>query len=265
MNLTDHPVVLAMQDTRFETAEGIKLLDELSVTFRTGSLTAIVGHNGSGKSTALKMLAGLNKPSNGTITLYGQDIAEFGAREFAKNVAYLAQDPGDGADYTVEELVKLGRYPWHGPFGRLRDKDRQAIERAILLTGLEPLRQRAVRTLSGGERQRAWIAVTLAQQAPCLLLDEPISALDLAHQYEILLLLEKLGKQDGLCIITVLHDINLAARFADHIVALKGGRLVIDATPGEIMQPDMLHDIFGMDMLIHPHPTNGHPVALANL
>jgi len=265
MGLPDSPAVLKMQEACFQTAEGIKLLDEVSVSFRAGSLTAIVGHNGSGKSTALKMLAGLNKPSGGIITLDNEDITHFGTREFAKNVAYLAQDPGDGADYTVEELVALGRYPWHGPFGRLQEDDRDAIERAIFLTGLGPLRQRAVRTLSGGERQRAWIAVTLAQQAPCLLLDEPISALDLAHQYEILLLLEELSKQDGLCIIAVLHDINLAARFADQIVALKSGRLVADASPQTIMQPDMLRNIFGIDMIVQPHPTNGHPVALANV
>ncbi|XKE90536.1 ABC transporter ATP-binding protein [Thalassospira australica] len=265
MDLSDRPAVLAMQDAHFQTAEGSILLKEVSVTFRAHSLTAIVGHNGSGKSTALKMLAGLNKPSGGRITLYGEDIASFDTRGSAKNVAYLAQDPGDGADYTVEELVALGRYPWHGPFGRLKDHDKRAIERAIALTGLEPLRQRAVCTLSGGERQRAWIAVTLAQQAPCLLLDEPISALDLAHQYEILLLLEELSKQDGLCIIAVLHDINLAARFADQIVALKDGHLIADGPPRTIMQPDMLRDIFGIDMLVQPHPTNGHPLALANV
>ncbi len=265
MDLSDRPAVLGMQKARFETAGGVTLLDNISVTFRAGCLTAIVGHNGSGKSTALKMLAGLNKPTGGAVTLDGDDVGRFSAREFAKSVAYLAQDPGHGADYTVEELIALGRYPWHGPFGRLRERDKQAIERAILLTGLEALRKRAVSTLSGGERQRAWIAVTLAQQASCLLLDEPISALDLSHQYEILLLLEQLCKQDGLCIVAVLHDINLAARFADHIVALKGGKLIADAPPDTIMQPDMLRDIFGMDMLVQSHPTHGHSIALANV
>ena len=259
MDLSDRPAVLGMQKARFETARGVTLLDNISVTFRAGCLTAIVGHNGSGKSTALKMLAGLNKPTSGAVTLDGNDVGRFSAREFAKSVAYLAQDPGHGADYTVEELIALGRYPWHGPFGRLRERDKQSIERAILLTGLEALRKRAVSTLSGGERQRAWIAVTLAQQASCLLLDEPISALDLSHQYEILLLLEQLCKQDGLCIVAVLHDINLAARFADHIIALHAGAIFTTGSPAEVVTRNNMEQVFDLKCQIISDPVHGTP------
>lgn len=257
--------IIKIEDAGYTTSDGKQLVSGISASFNRGSFSAIVGHNGSGKSTSLKMIANIAPPTSGKILLNQSDISLLSTRDFAKQVAYLAQEPGDGADYTVEELVALGRYPWHGPFGRLGTKDHEAIERAISLTGLGPLRHQAVRTLSGGERQRAWIAVTLAQQTQCLLLDEPISALDLAHQFEILLLLEKLAHEDGLCVIAVLHDINLSARFCDHIVAFRKGRLIVDASPKEMMRPETLRQIFGLEMLVHAHPGSGHPMAFANV
>ena len=254
---------LCLQNVGYKSQTGTQLIDDLSIGFAPGTLTAIVGHNGSGKSTALKLLANLIPATKGKVLVNGRPASTYGARDFAKQVAYLAQEPGDGADYTVEELITLGRFAWHGPFGRLKPSDHDAVERAIALAGLAPLRDRAVQTLSGGERQRCWIAVTLAQQSRCLLLDEPISALDLSHQLDVLMLLEKLVREDGLCVVAVLHDINLAARFSDRIVALRGGKLIAGDTPANIMTPETLRQIFEIDMMVQPHPVHGHPMALA--
>jgi iron complex transport system ATP-binding protein len=254
--------VIGMRNVTYLTVGGTALVRAFTLDFNVGSFNAVIGHNGSGKSTALKLLGRLIPPTDGEIVFGDHPISNLDQRDFARKVAYLAQEPGDGADYTVEELVGLGRYPWQGPFGRVTPNDLTAIERAIDLASLQNMRQRTVQSLSGGERQRCWIAVTLAQQAQCLLLDEPISALDLPHQLEILRLLKTLAHQDGLCIVAILHDINLAAQFADRIIALKQGSVIADAPPTDIMRPDQLEQIYNLRMIITQHPHTGHPIAL---
>ena len=162
----------------------------------------------------------------------------------------------------VKELVALGRYPWHGALGRFGPADRMKVEKAIELTGLGALADRLVDTLSGGERQRAWIAMLIAQDAGCMLLDEPISALDVAHQVEILELVHGLSKRNGLGVVIVLHDINMAARFCDEIVALHSGRLVTSGSPAAVMTVDVLQRIYGIEMALSLHPRTGRMTAL---
>lgn len=224
------------------------ILDDINIEFREGEVTALLGHNGSGKSTLLKVLARQMSPSSGNASLLGSSFRTTGAREFARTVGYLPQHPPGTDGLTVRELVALGRYPWRGPLGRYTGEDHQFIDQATHDTGLDHFQHRSVDTLSGGERQRAWIAMLLAQQTRCLLLDEPISALDVKHQVETLRLVHRLAEERELTVIVVLHDVDLAARFCDRLVALKGGRLIADGSPRDIMDSGILESIYGVPM-----------------
>ncbi|MFO7528590.1 MAG: ATP-binding cassette domain-containing protein [Marinobacter sp.] len=224
------------------------ILRNINIGFQEGEVTALLGHNGSGKSTLLKVLARHQGPSEGNVSLLGQSFRNTGAREFARTVGYLPQHPPGTDGLTVRELDALGRYPWRGPLGRYNREDHQLIDQAIADTGLEPFTHRSVDTLSGGERLRAWIAMLLAQQTRCLLLDEPISALDVKHQVETLRLVHRLAEQRELTVIVVLHDVDLAARFCDRLVAIKAGRLVADGRPDDIMDSGILETIYGVSM-----------------
>lgn len=224
------------------------ILRRISLAFREGEVTALLGHNGSGKSTLLKVLARQLRPSSGEAHLHGKPFRNTGARAFARSVGYLPQHPPGTDGLTVRELVALGRYPWRGPLGRYNEEDHRLIDQAIADTDLGEFRHRSVDTLSGGERQRAWIAMLLAQQTQCLLLDEPISALDVKHQVETLRLVHRLAQERELTVIVVLHDVDLAARFCDRLVALKFGQLVADGSPREIMDSQILESIYGVPM-----------------
>jgi iron complex transport system ATP-binding protein len=224
------------------------IIKDINLAFREGEVTALLGHNGSGKSTLLKALARQLAPARGEIRLLGQCGRKTDQREFARTVGYLPQHPPGTDGLTVRELVALGRYPWRGPLGRYTAEDDRLIDQAIADTGLTPFRHRSVDTLSGGERQRAWIAMLLAQQTRCLLLDEPISALDVKHQVETLRLVHRLAQERGLTVVVVLHDVDLAARFCDRLVALRGGQLIADGSPREIMNSGTLETIYGVPM-----------------
>jgi iron complex transport system ATP-binding protein len=243
--------------------DGNEILSNVSLSFPAGEVVALVGHNGSGKSSLLKILAQQLVPTAGSVVCGGHDFRHFQRRDFARAVAYLPQDLGTGSDMTIRELVSCGRYPWHGALGRFSDLDREKVEAAITATHIEAFTDRVVGTLSGGERQRAWIAMLIAQDARCLLLDEPTAALDIAHQVEILSLVRQLAHEGGRSIIVVLHDINMAARFCDRIHALKGGRVVASGTPCEILVPDTLRAIYGIDMDVIRVPTLSNPLAYA--
>ncbi|PHM37964.1 ABC transporter [Xenorhabdus mauleonii] len=238
-----------------------RLLSNLSLAFTSGLVTGLIGHNGSGKSTLLKMLGRHQAPSEGTIQLGRQPIVQWSNKAFAREVAYLPQQLPPAEGMTVRELVAVGRYPWHGALGRFSSEDRRHVEEAIALVDLSSMANRLVDSLSGGERQRAWIAMTVAQNSRCLLLDEPTSALDIAHQVEVLALIQRLSRERGLTVIAVLHDINMAARYCDHLVALRGGELIAQGTPQEIMQEHVLEQIYGIEMGILPHPAGGAPVS----
>ncbi|WP_279482848.1 ATP-binding cassette domain-containing protein [Aureimonas sp. SK2] len=241
---------------------GRTLLHPLSLDLAPGRVLGLVGHNGSGKSTLLKLLARQERPTGGRVALGGRDLAAWGERDFARHVAYLPQTTPPAPGLLVRELAALGRYPWHGPFGRFSAADRTHVEEALRATGTLPLADRPVDALSGGERQRTWLAMLVAQDAGCLLLDEPISALDVAHQIEVLSLVRDLSRTRGVGVVVVLHDINMAARFCDEIVALKAGRLVARGHPEAVVTAEALDMIYGVPMAIMAHPARLGPVAV---
>ncbi|WP_044182368.1 Fe3+-hydroxamate ABC transporter ATP-binding protein FhuC [Phytobacter massiliensis] len=240
---------------------GRTLLHPFSFTFPAGKVTGLIGHNGSGKSTLLKMLGRHQPATEGDILLDGQPLESWNSKSFARKVAYLPQQLPQAEGMTVRELVAIGRYPWHGALGRFGVADREKVEEAIALVGLKPLAHRLVDSLSGGERQRAWIAMLVAQDSRCLLLDEPTSALDIAHQVDVLALVHRLSQQRGLTVIAVLHDINMAARYCDHLVALRGGEMIAEGAPEAIMNAPTLEQIYGIPMGILPHPSGAAPVS----
>ncbi|MDT3720156.1 ATP-binding cassette domain-containing protein [Pseudomonas oryzihabitans] len=237
------------------------LLQPLDLHLPDGQVVGLIGHNGSGKSTLIKLLARQQGLSAGEITFDGRPLAQWNNRDFARRVAYLPQQLPAADGLTVRELVSFGRYPWHGALGRFGAADRQSIERALQLTHTEVYAGRLVDSLSGGERQRVWLAMLLAQDTNYLLLDEPTSALDIAHQVEVLQLIRELSHRLRLGVVVVLHEINMAARYCDHLVALHGGRLLVQGSPEELMDGATLESIYGIPMGVIPHPVNGRPLS----
>jgi len=241
---------------------GRTLLEPLTFSLPTRRVIGLIGHNGSGKSTLLKLLARQQNPSAGTIRFEGKALDTWNGRAFARKVAYLPQQTPPSSGMLVKELVALGRYPWHGALGRFGAKDREKVAEAMALTDVEPFADRLVDTLSGGERQRVWLAMLVAQDAECLLLDEPTSALDIAHQIEVLSLVHRLSADRGLGVIVVLHDVNMAARFCDEIIALHSGKMIVRGTPEDVMTSQQLARIYGVDMSVIAHPQTQRPIAL---
>lgn len=227
-------------------------------------LTAILGHNGSGKSTLMKVLAKQLRPNTGSVSLDGQSLESFAQRELARRIAYLPQQLPEAAGMTVSELVGLGRFAWRGTVRRFTDEDRDIAQNAMRMTGVDHFADRQADSLSGGERQRAWVAMLLAQAAPTLLLDEPTSALDLAHQYELVALLRRLNREASRSVVVVLHDINLAARFADRLVVLKSGCIAFDGPPDALLRPHLLSELFGVQIDLVDHAPSGRPIAVVN-
>ncbi len=241
--------------------DGHEILSGVSLEFRAGEVVALVGHNGSGKSSLLKLMARQMQPTAGSIFHDDQAVGDYPERAFARSVAYLPQDVNAAADMTVRELVACGRYPWHGALGRFSQIDEVKVAEALKATHIEKDADRIVGTLSGGERQRAWIAMLIAQDAGCLLLDEPTAALDVAHQIEVLSLVRRLAHEGGRSVVIVLHDINMAARFCDRIHALRRGRVVASGTPGAILTSETLQRIYGIAMDVVPAPHLPYPLA----
>lgn len=250
-------------DAAFSIA-GRALLAPLSTSFEVGAVTGLIGHNGSGKSTLLKLLARQQSATGGDILYGGRPLGGWRARDFAREVAYLPQHLPTSGGLTARELVTLGRYPWHGALGRFTAADAEAVEQALKLTDVGRFADRMVDELSGGERQRIWLAMLVAQQARWLLLDEPTSALDIAHQIEVLGLVKSLSESQGLGVIVVLHDVNMAARFCDEVVALHSGRLIARGAPEAIVVPERLKAIYGLAMEVLRHPATGAPLAFAD-
>lgn len=253
--------VFALDAVSFS-VEGKQLLKPLTLAIPAGRITGLIGHNGSGKSTLLKMLARQQRPTSGAIRFEDRPLDVWKERDLARRLAYLPQYTPSASGLLVKELVALGRYPWHGavrPFGQI---DRQMTEEAIELTGIAPFVDRLVDTLSGGERQRVWLAMLIAQDAGCLLLDEPISALDISHQIEVLTLIRSLAREKGLAVVVVLHDVNMAARYCDEMLALKGGTVVVQKDSDAIMRAEVLKQIFGIDMVVVSHPRTGLPITM---
>jgi len=224
-----------------------KVVHDLSLTVPDGKITTIIGPNGCGKSTLLKSLARLLRPTEGSVLLDGQVIHHYPTREVAKRLGLLSQQAVVVPGITVVDLVRRGRYP-HQAFMQPPTKaDNDAVDHALALTGMEDLRNRPVDQLSGGQRQRAWIAMALAQDTPLLLLDEPTTFLDIPHQLEIIDLVQKLNREDGRTVVMVLHDINEAARASHHMVAMREGRILKEGTPNEIVEPELLKAVYGVE------------------
>jgi iron complex transport system ATP-binding protein len=239
------------------------VIEDLSVSIEPGKITAIVGANGSGKSTLLKTFARILNPFAGYAYLDGKDIHATPTRELARRMSILPQKAQAPEALTVHELASYGRYPYRKWLRGATGGDARMIQWALEIVGLEDLRDRPVCSLSGGQQQRVWIAMTLAQGASYMLLDEPTSHLDTCHQLEIMELLSRLNRQENKTIVMVLHDLNLAARYAHHMIALKDGGIVAFGPPEKVMTEDILFNVFGIDAYIMRDPRNDSPMCIA--
>lgn len=228
----------------------------------SNKVCVILGHNGSGKTTLMQCLARQLVPDQGQLTFNGYPLGQLSQRKLAQQIAFLPQSLPASTGLTVRELVQLGRFPWRGTWGRLQEADHKIVATAIEQVSMNHYADQFIEDLSGGERQRAWIAMLLAQESPVLLLDEPTSALDIAHQYELMALLQKLNRETGQGIVVILHDINLAARFADHILAMRQGRCFFQGSPEALMEPERLEALYGIPMSLIQHPQHDSKVAL---
>lgn len=220
-----------------------EIVHNLSLEIPEGKVTAIIGPNGCGKSTTLKALSRI-LPYKGSVTFKGSEMSSLSQREFAKYLAILTQSPQAPSDLTVNDLVEMGRFPHRSFLGRGGKDDKEHVEWALAQTGVTAMRSRLLNTLSGGERQRAWIAMALAQRPEVLLLDEPTTYLDICHQLEIMQLIVRLNQELGLTVVMVVHDLNHAIMYADHVVVVKAGKLVTSGAPREIITADLLADVF---------------------
>jgi iron complex transport system ATP-binding protein len=242
--------------------DGVAVVDDLDLSIPRGRLTALVGPNACGKSTLLRGLARLLRPRGGSVWLDGREIHRYPTREVALRLGLLPQAAAAPEGLTVEDLVARGRYPHQTWLRQWSSEDEQAVERALALTGTDDLRARPVDELSGGQRQRAWIAMALAQETELMLLDEPTTYLDLAHQLEVLDLLHALVEGEGRTIVIVVHDLNQACRYADHLVAMRAGAIVAEGAPGAIVTVDLVRDVFGIDCQIVADPVAGSPLVI---
>jgi iron complex transport system ATP-binding protein len=238
------------------------VLEDLSLTIPAGRISVIVGANACGKSTLLRAMARLLPAKSGAVLLDGRSIAEQPTREVAKILGLLPQAPVAPDGIAVADLVARGRYPHRSFLRPWTPEDEAAVTSALQRTDVLDLADRSVDELSGGQRQRVWIAMALAQGTDVLLLDEPTTFLDVAHQIEVLDLLTDLNRQRGTTIVMVLHDLNLAARYADELFAVKEGRLHSHGAPRDVVTESTVRDVFGMESRVVPDPVSGTPLVL---
>ena len=241
---------------------GPLVLRALTAGIPVGGITAIIGANASGKSTLLRALARLLRPAGGVVYLDGTDIAHQSTRSVATRLGLLPQSPRTPEGISVEDLVRRGRYPHQRLFDQWSRADESAVRRALELTGMVELADHAIDRLSGGQRQRAWLAMALAQDARIMLLDEPTTHLDIAHQMETLELLADLNESEGRTVVMVLHDLNQACRYASHLVAMTGGRITTAGRPSEVVTPDLIRRVFGLDATVIADPVTGTPLCI---
>lgn len=234
----------------------------LDIDIPAGEVTVIVGPNGCGKSTLLRALSRLLAPSEGHVTLDGDDIRRLGGKEFARRLALLPQSSQAPPGITVGDLVARGRFPHQRLLQQWSVDDQVALERAMAATGITDFVDRGVDELSGGQRQRVWVAMLLAQNAPVMLLDEPTTFLDIAHQLDVLDLLARLNKEEGRTVVVVLHDLNQAARYADHLVIMSDGAVAVHGPPADILTEGLLGDVFGLDARVIVDPVLGNPLVI---
>lgn len=238
------------------------IVKKINLIIPQGKITVFIGANGSGKSTLLRGLARLLKPYSGSVYLDSKDIFKLPTKTVAQKLAILSQSPVAPEGLTVRDLVACGRYPYQNWLQTWTEKDEYWVEKALEITKIQELAERELDTLSGGQRQRAWIAMTLAQDAEILLLDEPTTFLDLAHQIELLDLLWELNQTQGKTLVMVLHDLNQACRYADYLIAIKEGSIYLQGKPEEVMEENIIQEVFGLVCQVIPDPVSGTPMCV---
>ncbi|MFJ4029016.1 ABC transporter ATP-binding protein [Paenarthrobacter sp. NPDC089989] len=242
--------------------EGRIISEDLDVTIPPLSFTAIIGPNACGKSTLLRALSRLLLPKAGRVMLDGKQIQKYSTREVARQLGLLPQSSTAPDGITVMDLVARGRFPHQSLLKQWSPDDEAAVRKAMAATDIEHLADRHINELSGGQRQRVWLALVLAQESPIMLLDEPTTYLDISHQLEILNLCRELHRSGKYTLVAVLHDLNLAFRYADHLIAMKDGVKVAEGSPERIVTAGLIHEVFGLDALVIPDPVTGKPMVV---
>ncbi|HEY9294724.1 MAG TPA: ABC transporter ATP-binding protein [Microlunatus sp.] len=278
MTMTKIPVELPQTDTAGDTAPvtprqlqadhvslsygSRQIVSDLSLQVPTGRVSVIIGANGCGKSTLLRGMARLLTPTDGAVLLDGKSVHSTPSKEVAKIMGLLPQSPNAPEGITVADLVGRGRYPHQGWFRQWTADDDRAVTEALIATDTLSLADRPIDEMSGGQRQRVWIAMALAQETDVLLLDEPTTFLDLSHQLEVLDLLTDLNRRRGTTIVVVMHDLNLACRYADHLVAMADGQVVSSGTPREVVTAELMQDVFGLSATVIDDPVSHTPTII---
>ncbi|MDG3579240.1 ABC transporter ATP-binding protein [Rhizobium sp. YJ-22] len=257
--MTAHSLSVSRLSAGYSDAD---ILQGLDLAVPPGRITVIVGANACGKSTLLRAMSRLLSPHKGEVLLDGKSIHRMAPKELARTLGLLPQSPIAPEGITVADLVGRGRHPHQGLFSRWTSQDDEAVADALMATRIVDLAERPVDELSGGQRQRVWIAMALAQQTDILLLDEPTTFLDISHQVEVLDLLTDLNHARGTTVVMVLHDLNLAARYADHLVAMTQGRIHVSGRPEEVLTQETVRQVFGLESRIVIDPTSGRPIML---
>lgn len=243
--------------------DGHIVVPSFNIRIQNGKITSVIGANGCGKSTVLKAIGRIIKSESGCVVVNGGNIAEMKNKDIAKQMAILPQTPTAPGTLTCRELVAYGRYPYQRGMGRLSKEDKRMITWALEATNMSNFCDRPIASLSGGQRQRIWIAMALAQQTGIILLDEPTTYLDLAYQLEVLELLKQLNENQGTTIVMVLHDLNLASRYSDYLLAMKNGQINSYGMPKEVMTRETLQACFGIDGDIITDPRSGKPLCIS--
>lgn len=258
--MSDSTATWALQAEELSLSYGDKhVITDLNFEVPTGQVTSVIGPNGCGKSTLLRGLGRLLPAKSGRVLLDGKPLTRYSTRKVAQRISILPQSPAAPSGLTVADLVSRGRHPRQRWYEQFTLADEQLIAETLESTGMRKLAGARVEELSGGQRQRAWISMTLAQETDIMLLDEPTTFLDLAHQVELLELVVRLNRELGRTVVMVLHDISLAARYSDHLVAMRDGEIVAQGEPAEVVQAELLQDVFGLTAQVVTEPTEGRP------
>ncbi|MEV9639866.1 ABC transporter ATP-binding protein [Mammaliicoccus sciuri] len=239
------------------------IISDLSVNIPSGEITTIIGPNGCGKSTLLKTIARILKVQQGAVYIDGKSVHETSSKEIAKKLAVLPQTAAAPGGLTVQELITYGRFPHQNYFAKTTSEDKKMVEWALKSTNLEQLADRPIEALSGGQRQRVWIAMALAQDTDILILDEPTTYLDMAHQLDVLELLKELNSEENKTIVMVLHDVNHASRFSQFLIAMRDGKVVTEGKVSEVMTAHYLNEIFDIHPFFAKCPISGNPICLS--
>ncbi len=252
--------MISLQVSRvyFSYLDGL-ILHDINLSIKTGEMVGLLGPNGSGKTTLIKLASGILKPNQGEIKLDGSSLSRLSRKSVARSLAVVPQQFHIPYAFTVGEIVMLGRIPFLKAFAEESKVDRQSVSSALELIGISELKERRFDELSGGERQKVILAMALAQQPRLLLLDEPTTHLDIAHQVEILELVRKLNVEQGITVISAMHDLNLASLYFDRLILLKKGRVWADGTPAQVLTEDIIRDVFSASVRVEPHPVTGAP------